>query len=126
MSSAIAKDDEDKKDGDKNTTEEEASKLRCNHASTSKCPNCIGKTASAAPAKVKCHHGSNSKCPNCMNEDAGMVADRKHEAFDKFTSEMRRKCAKTHAENMKCQNCAFSQSMRYVVDYDCKFHPPYP
>jgi len=101
MSSAIAKGDNDTKDGDKNT-EEEASKGRCNHASTSKCPNCIGKTASAAPAKVKCHHASNTKCPNCMNENAGMIADRKHEAFDKFTGEMRRKCAKTHAENMKC------------------------
>ena len=94
MSAAIKKTGEEGKEG-----EEEESRGRCNHPSTSHCVNCMGKTASIGPTKPKCHHGPNQKCPNCMNEDEGMVADRKHEAFDGFISKMRKKCAKTHASN---------------------------
>ena len=101
-------------------------KLRCNHASSSKCPNCIGATGSVMKAKMTCHHASNIKCPNCMNEDEGMIADRKHDPFDGFIAKQKKKCAKSHASNQKCQNCTFSQDQRYTVDYNCKFHPPYP
>jgi len=52
---------------------EAADEGRCNHASNTKCPHCIGKTGSAAPAKLICNHASTSKCPNCMNEDEGMI-----------------------------------------------------
>jgi hypothetical protein len=82
---------------------------KCNHASTTKCPKCIGKTASVAPSKPKCHHGPNQKCPNCLDLEAGLVADRKHDPFDGFLANMKKKCAKQHAGNMKCQNCTFSQ-----------------
>ena len=107
MSAAI-KAEEEGKDGAAKETEEE-DRGRCNHASTSHCPRCIGKTASIAPTKPKCHHSSNQKCPNCIDEFAGMVADRKHEAFDQFIGSMRKKCAKSHSSNQKCQNCTFSQ-----------------
>ena len=71
MSAVVKGDEEEKKDGEAGKTEEPQG--RCNHASTSKCPNCIGKTGSLAPAKPTCNHSSTSKCPNCMNEDEGMV-----------------------------------------------------
>ena len=123
MSSAVAAGEEGKSGEEK---KEEESKGRCNHASSSKCPNCIGKTGSVMPTKPRCHHGSNQKCPNCMNENEGMVADRKHEAFDGYIAAQRKKCAKAHASNQKCQNCTYSQDQRYTVDYNCKNHPPYP
>jgi len=61
-----------------------------------------------------------------MNEDEGMIADRKHEAFDKYIGDMKRRCSKAHAAHQKCQNCTFSLERRYTVDYNCKYHPPYP
>mmetsp|Transcript_23360 Transcript_23360/g.28971 ORF Transcript_23360/g.28971 Transcript_23360/m.28971 type:complete len:100 (-) Transcript_23360:1103-1402(-) len=99
MSAAVKKDgEEDKKEEEK----AEASRSRCNHASTSKCPNCIGKTGSIAPAKPVCNHSSTTKCPNCMNENEGMVADRKHESFDKVIGDQLKKCAKKHQADQKC------------------------
>lgn len=97
-------DAEDKKEGE----ETEEPRRRCNHASSSRCPNCIGQTASVAPTKPRCHHGPNQKCPNCLDEDAGMIADRKHTPFDGFIAANKRKCAKSHASNQRCQNCTFS------------------
>ena len=102
MSSAIEAANKENGEDGKDGEPKEEPKGRCNHASSSKCPNCIGKTGSVGPAKIKCHHGPNSKCPNCMNENEGMVADRKHEAFDKYIADMRRKCSKLHADNQKC------------------------
>lgn len=54
------------------------------------------------------------------------MQDRKHESFDSYLKETRKKCAKLHAEGQKCQNCTFSQDQRYTVDYECKNHAPYP
>ena len=120
MSSAIQEGEEKKQD------EEQAPKGKCNHASTSHCPNCIGKTASIAPAKRQCRHGPNQKCPNCLDQEEGMVKDRKHDPFDGYIKNMKKKCAKSHSSTQKCQNCTFSQNQRYTVDYNCKYHPPYP
>lgn len=40
---------------------------------------------------------------------------------------MRKKCAKSHASNVKCHNCTFSQEYSYKVNYNCKAgHEPYP
>lgn len=82
---------------------------KCNHASTTRCPKCIGQIASVAPTKPKCHHGANQKCPNCLDQEAGMVADRKHDPFDGYIANRKKKCAGKHADNMRCQNCTFSQ-----------------
>ena len=97
MSSAVAANGEEGKSGEE--AKEEESKGRCNHASSSKCPNCIGKTGSVMPAKVRCHHGPNQKCPNCFNEHEGKIQDRKHEAFDGYIAAQRKKCSKAHASN---------------------------
>ena len=55
-----------------------------------------------------------------------MVSDAKHEAFDEYIAAMLKKCARSHSSNQKCPNCTFSRDVRYTVDYNCKYHPPYP
>lgn len=50
----------------------------------------------------------------------------KHISFDSHLVEMRKKCAKLHADGMKCQNCTWSQTVSYKVDFKCKKHKPYP
>ena len=45
----------------------------------------LAKLAASKPTtKPKCNHGPNQRCPNCLDEDAGMIADRKHDPFDGF------------------------------------------
>ena len=68
--------------------------------------------------RMKCTHGPNQRCPNCFDEDEGKIRDRKHEPFDMFVEKLRRE--------KKLKLKTWDQTKRYTVDYNCKFHPPYP
>lgn len=88
-------------------------------------------TAQEQPKKPltrpKCTHIASQRCVNCLNtEEEDMVQDRKHDSFDQYIRQMRKKCAASHSSNQRCQNCTFSRDQRYTVDYNCKYHPPYP
>lgn len=110
--------------GKKVMTDEEYQKSRCQHGPNQKCVHCLGVTKDNAKfIKQKCLHQPGQKCPNCIEENTGTF---KHESFDSFIKEMRKKCAKSHAPNAKCQNCTFSQQFSYKVNYNCKNHPAYP
>ena len=108
----------------KNQEEEKDAPKKCRHGPTEKCLNCLGVTEDNwKDVKTKCDHGPDKKCPNCINEDE---REFKHEPFDSFLTEMRKKCAKLHKPEAKCPNCTFSQEFNYKVDYNCKNHKPYP
>ena len=73
--------------------------------------------------KPACTHPAGQKCANCIDDDKNVF---KHESFDNWIVETRKKCAKSHPSNAKCQNCTFVNSVSYKVDYTCKNHKPYP
>lgn len=107
-------------------TDEEYQKSKCRHGPNQKCVNCLGVTkenAETAALKHLCQHPPGGKCPNCMKADQTVF---KHESFDNWIVEQRKKCEKSHPSNAKCQNCTFVQNVSYKVDYNCKNHKPYP
>ena len=104
--------------------EEDAGPKKCNHGPHQKCLNCLGVTKeNFKEVKAICQHQADQKCPNCIYGDE---KDVKHDAFDKYVLEQRKKCANKHAPHQKCQNCTFSQQLSYKVDFTCKKHKPFP
>lgn len=50
----------------------------------------------------------------------------KHQSFENFLIEMKKRCHDKHLPHQKCQNCTAVQSFSYKVKFDCLDHKPYP
>ena len=50
----------------------------------------------------------------------------KHQSFENYLIEMKKRCAGKHLPHQKCQNCSITQSFSYKVKYNCLDHKPYP
>lgn len=50
----------------------------------------------------------------------------KHQSFENYLSEMKKRCKDKHLPHQKCQNCSAVQSFSYKVKYNCLDHKPYP
>ena len=51
-------------------------------------------------------------------ETKKFIEDRAHEAFDGYVDKLRKKS--------RMSLLAITTDQRYTVDYNCKYHPPYP
>lgn len=88
-------------------TQEQKEISKCRHGPNQKCINCLGVTkenAEYAAVKSLCQHPPGGKCPNCIKAEEKVF---KHESFDNWIVEQRKKCEKSHPPNAKCQNCTF-------------------
>ena len=50
----------------------------------------------------------------------------KHQSFENYLIEMKKRCKDKHLPHQKCQNCSLSQTVSYKVNYNCLDHKPYP
>ena len=51
----------------------------------------------------------------------------KHQSFENYLIEMKKKCKDKHLPHQKCQNCSqVVQNFSYKVKYNCPDHKPYP
>lgn len=60
-----------------------------------------------------------------LGDDAGEQFV-KHQSFENFLIEMKKRCKDKHLPHQKCQNCTAVQSFSYKVKYNCPDHKPYP
>lgn len=50
----------------------------------------------------------------------------KHQSFENYLVEMKKKCKDKHLPHQKCQDCSAYTQFSYKVDKTCKDHKPYP
>lgn len=60
-----------------------------------------------------------------LGDDAGEQFV-KHQSFENYLIEMKKRCKDKHLPTQRCQNCSAVQSFSYKVNYNCLDHKPYP
>ncbi len=70
---------------------------------------------------VRCICWSGRSCP-----EAKTLIEGKHESFENYLLEMKKKCRGSHRPDQRCQTCAPVQTYSYKVNYNCPNHKPFP
>ena len=81
-------------------TKETAKEVKkpCYHAAGQKCVNCLDVDEdNFGDVEYECKHPPSEKCPNCF-KDESVIKDAKHQSFENFVAEIKKKCKGKHQE----------------------------